>query len=86
MTTALDYSEDHSDPKAASPLPKPKDYEGPNGREWHLDQALLAEAKDEEIYKTIDVAIEMGGGPAGAYARFILKAWEYYKEKSKKFL
>jgi hypothetical protein len=39
MTTALDYSEDYSDPKAdiwvyskaASPLPKPKDYRGPNG-------------------------------------------------------
>jgi CubicO group peptidase (beta-lactamase class C family) len=39
MTTALDYSEDYSDPnadiwvysKAASPSPKPKDYRGPNG-------------------------------------------------------
>lgn len=39
MTTALDYSEDYADPKAdiwiyskaASPLPKPKDYAGPNG-------------------------------------------------------
>lgn len=39
MTTALDYSEDYSDPEAdiwiysqaASPLPKPKDYAGPNG-------------------------------------------------------
>lgn len=39
MTTALDYSEDYSDPnadiwvysKAASPLPKPKEYKGPNG-------------------------------------------------------
>jgi CubicO group peptidase (beta-lactamase class C family) len=39
MTTALDYSEDYADPKAdiwvystaASPLPKPKDYKGPNG-------------------------------------------------------
>jgi CubicO group peptidase (beta-lactamase class C family) len=39
MTTALDYSEDYSDPKAdiwvyskaSSPLPKPKDYDGPNG-------------------------------------------------------
>lgn len=39
MTTALDYSEDYSDPnadiwiysRAASPLPKPKDYEGPDG-------------------------------------------------------
>jgi CubicO group peptidase (beta-lactamase class C family) len=39
MTTALDYSEDYSDPnadiwvysKAASPLPKPDSYSGPNG-------------------------------------------------------
>jgi hypothetical protein len=39
MTTALDYSEDYSDPEAdiwvysaaANPLPKPKGYEGPNG-------------------------------------------------------
>ena len=39
MTTALDYSEDYADPNAdiwqysesASPLPKPKDYTGPNG-------------------------------------------------------
>ncbi len=51
--------------------------------EWHLDQALQAGAKDEEIYETIDVAIEMGGGPAGAYARFVLRALEYFKEKHK---
>jgi AhpD family alkylhydroperoxidase len=51
--------------------------------EWHLDQALQAGAKDEEIYETIDVAIEMGGGQAGAYARFVLKALEYFKEKHK---
>lgn len=39
MTTALDYSEDYADPdadiwqysEAASPLPKPDDYTGPNG-------------------------------------------------------
>lgn len=39
MTTALDYSEDYADPKAdiwvyskaASPLPKPEGYAGPNG-------------------------------------------------------
>lgn len=39
MTTALKYGEDYSDPNAdiwiystaASPLPKPKDYKGPNG-------------------------------------------------------
>ncbi len=51
--------------------------------EWHLDQAMQAGAKDEEIYETIDVAIEMGGGQAGAYARFVLKAMSYFKEKIK---
>lgn len=50
--------------------------------EWHLDQALQAGATDEEVYETIDVAIEMGGGPAGAYARFVLNAMEYFKEKN----
>ena len=49
--------------------------------EWHLDQAMQAGATDEEVYETIDVAIEMGGGQAGAYARFVLKALEYFKEK-----
>ncbi|MCG6894251.1 MAG: carboxymuconolactone decarboxylase family protein [Desulfobacteraceae bacterium] len=49
--------------------------------EWHLDQALQAGATDEEIYETIDVAIEMGGGQAGAYARFVLKAMAYFKEQ-----
>jgi len=51
--------------------------------EWHLEQALLAGAKDEEIYETIDVAIEMGGGQAGAYARFAMKALDFFKEKHK---
>jgi len=51
--------------------------------EWHLDQALQAGAKDEEIYETIDVAIEMGGGQAGAYARFVLRALEYFKANHK---
>ena len=51
--------------------------------EWHLDQAMQAGATDEEIYETIDVAIEMGGGQAAAYARFVLKAMEYFKEKQK---
>jgi AhpD family alkylhydroperoxidase len=51
--------------------------------EWHLDQALQSGAGDEEIYETIDVAIEMGGGQAGAYARFVLNALEYFKAKNK---
>jgi AhpD family alkylhydroperoxidase len=52
--------------------------------EWHLNQAMQAGAKDEEIFETIDVAIEMGGGQAGAYARFVLKAMAYFKEKMKR--
>ncbi len=51
--------------------------------EWHLDQALQAGATDEEVYETIDVAIEMGGGQAGAYARFVLKALDYFKNHRK---
>ncbi len=47
--------------------------------EWHIQQAFLAGATDEEIYEAIDVAIEMGGGPAAAYARFALKALEFHK-------
>ncbi len=49
--------------------------------EWHLDQALKTGATDEAVYETIDVAIEMGGGPAGAYARFVLKALAYFRER-----
>ncbi len=51
--------------------------------EWHLDQSMKAGATDDEIYETIDVAIEMGGGQAGAYARFVLRALDYFKEKNK---
>ncbi len=48
--------------------------------EWHLDQAIKAGASDEEIYETIDVAIEMGGGQAAAYSRFVLKALTFFRE------
>jgi len=47
--------------------------------EWHVQQALLKGATDEEICESIDVAIEMGGGPAAAYARFALNALEFHK-------
>ena len=49
--------------------------------EWQSDQAMRAGATDEEIYETIDVAIEMGGGQALAYSRFVLNALEYFKRK-----
>jgi len=63
MTTALDYSEDYSDPdadiwiysKAASPLPKPKGYEGPNGYFEYL-QTVKQDGVHGEIfgYRTIN--------------------------------
>ena len=52
--------------------------------EWHVQQAFLAGATDEEIFETIDVAIEMGGGPAAAYARYALRALDYHKNKDQK--
>ncbi|MDJ0782570.1 MAG: carboxymuconolactone decarboxylase family protein [Desulfosarcinaceae bacterium] len=49
--------------------------------EWHLAQALQNGATEEEVYETIDVSLEMGGGPSGAYARFVLKAMDYFKNQ-----
>jgi len=48
--------------------------------EWHVQQAFLAGATDAEIFEAIDVAIEMGGGPAAAYARYVLRALEYHRQ------
>ena len=63
MTTALDYSEDYSDPKAdiwvyskaASPLPKPKDYKGPNGYFEYLQTVKQKGVHGQAFgYKTIN--------------------------------
>lgn len=63
MTTALAYSEDYSDPeadiwiysKAASPLPKPKDYEGPNGYFEYLQTVKPDGSHGQAFgYKTIN--------------------------------
>ena len=51
--------------------------------EWHVQQAYLAGATDQEIFEAIDVAIEMGGGPASAYARFAVLALEYHKQHTR---
>lgn len=63
MTTALDYSEDYADPnadiwkysEAASPLPKPKDYKGPNGYFEYL-QTVKKNGEHGEVfnYRTIN--------------------------------
>jgi CubicO group peptidase (beta-lactamase class C family) len=63
MTTALDYSEDYSDAKAdiwvyskaANPLPKPKDYEGPNGYFEYLQTVKQDGVHGEAFgYRTIN--------------------------------
>ena len=63
MTTALDYSEDYSDPnadiwlysKAASPLPKPEGYKGPNGYLEYLQTVEKSGDHGEAFgYKTIN--------------------------------
>ena len=63
MTTALDYSEDYADPEAdiwiysaaASPLPKPKDYKGPNGYFEYLQTVKQDGVHGEDFgYRTIN--------------------------------
>ncbi len=63
MTTALDYSEDYADPEAdiwtysaaASPLPKPEGYEGPNGYFEYLQTVKQDGVHGEAFgYRTIN--------------------------------
>jgi hypothetical protein len=63
MTTALDYSENYADPKAdiwiyskaASPLPKPKGYTGPNGYFEYLQTVKQDGVHGEAFgYRTIN--------------------------------
>ena len=63
MTTALDYSENYSDPKAdiwiysaaGSPLPKPKDYQGPDGYFEYLQTVKKKGEHGEAFnYRTIN--------------------------------
>ena len=46
--------------------------------EWSIKQALDNGASEEEIIEAIEVAIEMRGGPATAYARFAMNVIEFY--------
>lgn len=69
MTTALDYSEDYSDPnadiwiysKAASPLPKPKEYNGPNGYFEYL-QTVRQKAFTEKLLVTEPLTLTLLAG------------------------
>ncbi len=48
--------------------------------EWHIKQALDDGATKEEIIESIEVGIEMSGGPGTASARFALNVLEFYKK------
>jgi AhpD family alkylhydroperoxidase len=48
--------------------------------EWHIHEALKSGATKKEILESIEVGIEMGGGPATVSSRFALKVLDYYKD------
>lgn len=52
--------------------------------EWHIGEALRQGASERQIIEAIDVATEMGGGPATVSARFALKVIKYYGMKEKR--
>lgn len=41
--------------------------------QWHIEQAAKSGASKQEILETVEVGIEMGGGPATVSARFALE-------------
>jgi AhpD family alkylhydroperoxidase len=45
--------------------------------QWHIEQAALSGASFEEVLEAIEVAIEMGGGPATVSARFALDVMDH---------
>ena len=44
--------------------------------QWHVEQAARAGASFEEVLEAIEIAIEMGGGPATVSARFALEVMD----------
>lgn len=44
--------------------------------QWHIEQAAKAGATARELIETVEVGIEMGGGPATVSARFALEVIE----------
>ncbi|GHT73276.1 hypothetical protein FACS189456_3510 [Bacteroidia bacterium] len=47
--------------------------------EWHIKQALNSGATENEIIESVEVEIEMGGGPATVSARFAMNVLGYYR-------
>jgi AhpD family alkylhydroperoxidase len=45
--------------------------------QWHIEQAARAGATTREVFESVEVGIEMGGGPATVSARFALEVIEH---------
>ncbi len=46
--------------------------------EWHIKQALNEGASEDEILESIEVGIEMSGGPGTVSARFAMNVLDFY--------
>ncbi len=51
--------------------------------QWHIEQAIKEGATDREVLEAIEVAIEMGIGPATVNARFALEIMDKNFKDSK---
>lgn len=49
--------------------------------QWHIEQAVGEGATEQEVLEAIEVAIEMGIGPATVNARFALEVMEHSFKK-----
>lgn len=49
---------------------------------WHIGESLKSGASEQEIIESMEVAMEMGGGPATVSSRFALKVLEYFRGKN----
>lgn len=50
--------------------------------QWHIGEAFKAGGTEEQVLDAINVAFEMGGGPATVSARFAMNVLEYYRTEA----
>ena len=48
--------------------------------EWHIKQAIDDGATEDQILESIEVAIEMSGGPGSVSARFAMNVLDFYSQ------
>ena len=50
--------------------------------EWHIKQAIEDGASEGEIIESVEVGIEMSGGPGTVSARFAMSVLQYYNDNN----